>query len=396
MPAPPTRLFALSLASIALIAPLAVHAFLPVIPAVKEGLGLSDATAQLTFSISLFGMGIATLVYGSLSDRYGRRPVLLSGLGLFLAGSLLSLFADSASSLVTGRLLQAIGAGCGVTLVRTIARDAYGPDSIVKVIAYLTMFYTLGPMIAPVLSGLMVDGFGWRGVFALALAGGAIITIGAYFIVYETRPAGARGASGHSLLRGYAHLFAQLRFTSYVLQTGLSTAAFMATATAASFIMKETLGRPAAEYGLWFFAFPAGFFVGNFVSSRVGARAVTENMVLIGSILSLAAAAVMCALLLAGHVSPLTLFVPGFFITFAQGIALPYGQAGAMAVDPRLAGTASGVGVCMQNLLGATSTQVHGLLADGTVWPLVITCGASSLLMMVFGAIPFWLRHKGR
>jgi len=391
----PTRLFALSLASIALIGPLAVHAFMPVIPAVKAGLHISDSLAQLTFSIALFGMAAATLVYGSLSDHFGRRPVLLSGLAFFLVGSLASLFADSITTLVIGRLLQAIGAGCGMTLVRAIARDAYGPDKLVKVLAYLTMFYTLGPMIAPIVSGVLVDHFGWRGIFAFALVCGALIMAGAWFTIYETRPpASGSGLPRPGLLRGYGNLFAHLRFTAYVCQTGFSTGAFMVTATAASFIMTEMLHRPATEYGLWFFAFPAGYFTGNFLSSRVGGRARTETMVLIGSILSLASATALCLLLGAGVVTPLSVFIPGFFLTFSQGVSLPYGQAGAMAIEPRLAGTASGIGVCLQNLFGATTTQVYGFLADGTVWPLIITCGASSVLMMIFGVIPWLMRDR--
>src|SRR5882757_6558448 len=121
----PGRAFTIALGLIALITPLAVHLFFPVIPAVKVGLVLSDARAQFTFSIALFGMAFATLFYGSLSDRYGRRPVLLSGLALFLIGSALSAAADSIVPLVLGRFLQALGAGCGITLGRAIAQDVY-------------------------------------------------------------------------------------------------------------------------------------------------------------------------------------------------------------------------------------------------------------------------------
>ncbi len=149
----PSRTFALALASIALIGPLAVHLFLPVIPAIKVAFGIPEAWAQLTFSTALFGMAFATLFYGALSDRYGRRPVLLSGLFLFLTGSVISALADSIGVLVLGRLVQAVGAGCGMTLVRVIARDAYGPERLVKAIAYLTMFYTLGPMVSPIIGG---------------------------------------------------------------------------------------------------------------------------------------------------------------------------------------------------------------------------------------------------
>jgi DHA1 family bicyclomycin/chloramphenicol resistance-like MFS transporter len=392
----PGPFFALALASIALIGPLAVHLFLPVIPGVKAALDLSDALAQLTFSISLFGMAFATLVYGSLSDRYGRRPVLLSGLGLFLVGCVLSLAANSVVPLVLGRLVQAIGAGCGVTLVRSIARDAYGPERLVKAIAYLTMFYTLGPMIAPIAGGFLLDHFGWRSVFVFSLAGGAIIAAGAYFAVYETRPRsdGMRGGTG--VLHSYVELFSHVRFTCFVTQSGLSTGAFMAVASASAFLMQDVMHRPATEYGFWFLAFPFGYFAGNFVSSRVAARARIETMVLTGSSLSMVAIAVLSGLLILGVMTPAAIFVPGFFITFSQGIALPYGQTGAMAVNPKLAGTAAGIGVCMQNLGGALFAQLYGVMANGTIWPLVFAIWLSAILGLFVGFLPFHLERRGR
>jgi DHA1 family bicyclomycin/chloramphenicol resistance-like MFS transporter len=153
----PGPLFGLCLGAIAFLGPLAIHIYMPVIPAVKAAFGLSDALAQATFSIAVLGMGVATLAYGSLSDRHGRRPVLLSGLCLFLLGSVLSAVAVNVPMLIAGRVVQALGAGCGITLVRTIARDAYGAERLVKAIAYLTMFYTIGPMGAPIVGGLLVD-----------------------------------------------------------------------------------------------------------------------------------------------------------------------------------------------------------------------------------------------
>jgi DHA1 family bicyclomycin/chloramphenicol resistance-like MFS transporter len=338
-------------------------------------------------------MSIATLVYGTLSDRLGRRPVLLSGLVLFLLGSALSLVAPGIEVLIVARLLQAVGAACGVTLVRSIARDAYGPDKLVQALAYLTMFYTLGPMISPIAGGILVDTLGWRSVFGFSLAGGLLISLGAYAAVYETRPAGVVPPSG-GILRNYLSLLGHLRFSAYVLQTGFSTGAFMVSATAASYLMNDVLHRPATDFGLWFLAFPFGFFSGNFVSSRIGNRLPIETMVIVGSILSLASVVVESSLLWVGLITPMTIFVPGFFLTFSQGISMPYGQAGAMAVEPRLAGTAAGIGVCLQNLLGAVTTQVYGLLADGTIFPIALTAGASGLMTLICGAIPYLTRKK--
>jgi MFS transporter, DHA1 family, multidrug resistance protein len=390
----PSRLFLLSLASIALIGPLTVHLFLPVIPAVKETLNLPDALAQLAFSISLFGMAFATLVYGTLSDRYGRRPVLLSGLCLFLIGSVISSASTSILALILGRLVQAIGAGCGLTLVRAIARDSFGPERLVKAIAYLTMFYTLGPMIAPLAGGILVDTLGWRSVFWFALIASAVIATGAYCAIYETRPVLALDRDEPGVFASYLELFAHPRFTGFVLQSGFSTGAFITVASASSTLMKEYLHRPATEFGLYFVVFPIGFLCGNFIATRLSARARVEKVVLAGSVLLLATVLVQAALLLSGHVTPLTIFAPAFFITLAQGIALPFGQAAAIATLPRLAGTASGIGVFVQNFCGAMFAQIYGFLADGTPRPMVATAAASAILCLIVGAVPYILLRR--
>jgi DHA1 family bicyclomycin/chloramphenicol resistance-like MFS transporter len=386
----------LALGAISLIGPLVVHIFLPVIPVIKAEFGISDGLAQLTFSIAPFAMGFATLVYGSLSDRYGRRPVLLSGLGLFLAGSAVAAAAPSVPVLMLGRFIQAIGAGCGVTLVRTIARDAYGPERLIKAIAYLTMFYSLGPMISPVMGGLLLDNFGWRSVFGFALLAGAAILAGAYFVVYETRPAAGPGSNGVGILRSYFALFAHLRFTAFVLQTGFSTGTFFVAATAAAIFMKDYFARPATEFGLYFLLFPAGYFVGNLISTRRSGRGSIEPVVLAGSLLSAVAVATQAALLLSGHVTPVAFFLPGFFITMAQGMALPSAQSGAIMTVPELAGTAAGVGVFMQMLCGAAFAQLYGLVADGTVGPLLTIMSISTALVLTAGALPFFLARRKR
>jgi MFS transporter, DHA1 family, multidrug resistance protein len=394
MTAKPGLLFAFALAAISFVGPLAVHLFLPVIPAVKATLHLSSSLAQLTFSIALFGMAFSTLFYGSLSDRYGRRPVLLSGLALFLVGSAISAFAVSVSTLVLGRLVQAIGAGCGITLGRAIAQDVYGPQHLVKVIAYLTMAYTIGPMISPIVGGILIDAFGWRSVFAFALVFGAVIAVCAYFVIFETRPPSPNNQVRVNVLRSYGELFGHVRFTAFVLQSGFMTGAFLATATAASNLMKDMLQRPSTEFGIYFLLFPFGYLFGNFITSRIGNRAANETMVLIGSLFLIVTIAIQSALLLGGYVTPLSLFVPGFFITMSQGLSLSYAQAGAMATNLKLAGTAAGIGVFMQNFLGAAFAQLYGFLADGTVTPLTEVTAICAICGVCAALVPFWVARK--
>jgi DHA1 family bicyclomycin/chloramphenicol resistance-like MFS transporter len=390
----PSRIFALCLAGIVLIGPLAVHLFLPAIPAVKAEFQLSEALAQLTFSIGILALAISTLAYGTLSDRYGRRPVLLGGLALFLTGCAILATASSFAMLLIGRVVQAVGAGCAMTLVRSIARDAYGQAQLARAIAYLTMFYTLGPMISPVVGGLLIDHYGWRAAFVFALALGALVATGAWLVLHETH----RGSTGRldpvTVLRSYVDPFRNPLFAAYVLQTGFSTGVFYTLVAASAVIMKEHLGRPAAEYGLYFLVFPIGFLLGNVLSTRLIPRVSGEALVLAGSLLVIVFTALQAALLVAGHVNPLTLFLPGFALTFAQGVALPSAQSGAIALVPSSIGTAAGIGVFTQQVIGAAMAQLYGVLASGSMVPLAGVMLLSAVMVIVCGLIPWRLARR--
>lgn len=368
----PNRTLDLLLGGLTLLTPFTIHLFFPVIPVVKSDFGVSDALAQLTFSIGVFGLAFSTLAYGTLGDRYGRRPVLLSGLALFLVGSAIAALATSFAALLAGRLIQAVGAGSGITLARAIARDVHGAEGLVKSIAFLTLFFALGGLTAPGIGGILVDHAGWRSIFAFTGFAGLAAILGTYFLIPET---GVRTEAGRSapVAKGFLELMRHPRFCALVIHTGCSTGIFLTLSTAASSFMKELLHRPATEFGLYFAIVPVGFVAGTVIASRIGSRASVQRMLLIGSGIALAAVSVQSSLLLSGYLTPLVLFVPGAFITLAQGLSLPFAQAGAMATVPRLAATAAGVGVFVQNLMGAGVAQIYGLLADGTPVPLVQT-----------------------
>ncbi len=253
-----------------------------------------------------------------------------------------------------------------------------------KAIAYLTMAYTIGPMIAPTLGGLLVDHLGWRSVFWFAVLAGGAITVGSWLELSETRRPPTAPRTG--ILRDYRVLFADRRFTAFVLQSGFMSGTFFATAAAAPFLMHDLMGRSATEFGLYFFLYPAGYFIGNLIASRLAGRVAIEPMVLTGALCNLAAIGVEAALLLGGWLTPLAIFIPGFFITFGQGLALPNAQAGALQVRPPLAGTAAGIGAFCQALASAVFVQLYGLFADGTAGPMLAVAASSAML--------FVLRHR--
>ncbi len=390
----PALPFIFALGAISLVGPLAVHLFLPLLPEVKKAFAISEAKVGTTFSVTLLVMACVTLIYGSLSDRYGRRPVLLAGLILFTAGGTAAALASSIGGLIIGRVIQALGAGCGVTLGRAIARDAYGADRLVKVIAYLSMAYTLGPMISPLVGGLLIDSLGWKSVLWFAVVAGITITAVAYVVLYETHPAEKAQRRAGGVVHDYAALLSQLRFTAFVMQTGLATGTFYAMAAAASFLMKDYLGRSATEFGMYFVLFPTGLLLGNLLSSRISHHFGIEAMVLAGSVINFAAVITQSAVVLAGHLTPLVIFIPGFLVTFGQGIALPNAQAGALRVIPALAGTAAGIGVFCQSFFGAVFSQAYGQLADGTPRPMVVTVMVGAITTLIAGLTPFLLKRR--
>ena len=375
--------------------PMALQMFFPAVPGVKAGLGVSDALAQLTLSLPLFVMAFLTLAYGSLSDRLGRRPVMIAGILLFAAGSALASAADTIWLLLAGRFIQAAGGACGVALARAIVRDVYGADRLVRMIAWLTMAFALGPMLSVPLSGWLIAGYGWRSVLVFAALAGLVIAFCVFLAVAESHPPSERtrgGAAG--LIRDYGALLRNLRLQAFVWQSGATSGAFFVAAPGAAIVMIDYLGFSPETYGYWFPLFPAGFLLGNLAAGRLSGRIPVETMVLASSLLQAATVGAFALFAAAGALTPWTIFLPAFFITFANGIGLSNAQAGAIRLAGDRAGTASGIGAFMQMFCGGLFVQLFGLLADGTAAPLVLVLGLTSALGLAAGGMVFALRGR--
>jgi DHA1 family bicyclomycin/chloramphenicol resistance-like MFS transporter len=217
-----------------------------------------------------------------------------------------------------------------------------------------------------------------------------LVILAVIFGVPETRARNV--AAPRSVFGGYRSLLRRPRFVGFMLQPGLMSAAFYTQATAASFLAAEHLGADAAKIGWWFFAFPIGFMTGSFVSGRIGANRSIEFMTLLGGLLGVANGALLAGWLYFGGVSMAALYVPGTFVSLAQGLSMPYAQAGAMAVDAELAGSASGAVVFSQFFWPAALQQLTGLLADGTWVPM-----AAVHITAVIGALlAGWMAARAR
>ena len=364
------------------IGPFAMQVFLPALPAIQAGFAVNAATAQLVFSLSAFAIAISMLVYGPVSDRLGRRPALLGGLAVYLAGSVLCAVAPTIWILILGRIVQAAGGCAGLVLTRAIVRDRFGLDRSAEMLAYVTVAMVAAPMVAPALGGLLADAFGWRAIFWVGVGLGVVILAVVARALPETRRPGSTPLSRNPL-HGFGRLMRSSAFVGYVLNGAWSIGLFYAFLAAAPFLMTEVMGRAAAEYGLMFIMVTGAYMIGNFVAGRHSARVGADRMILLGSFGALLSMVVMLVLLMAGVWSPWVLFLPTAVSALAQGIAMPNAQAAFVSVDPQIAGAASGLGGFLQMGIAALVAQVVGSIQDGTPYPMAIGMTLCALAALI-------------
>jgi len=373
---PPLWLIAI-LAAVTATGPFAMQCFLPALPAIQRGFAVSTATAQLTLSASMVAIAVGTLAYGPLSDGYGRRPVLLLGLVVFVVGGFACAFAPNVETLIVARIVQAAGGAAGMVIARAVARDLYGPARAAGVIARLTTVMVVAPMVAPAIGGFVADQFGWRAIFMLVCTAGVVV-IGAVIVMFaESHRPEHRIDSPATMLRGFAQLLGSGRFVVLALYPAFSSTIFFSFISGAPYVMVELLHRPAAEYGLYFVFVAGGFMLGNFAAVRLSERFESMTLMTAGMVIALAGVLTSVAFALVGRLEPLTLFLPMVVAQFGQGIGLPNAQAEVINVFPLRAGTASALTSFSQMMFAAVASQTLGVLQNGTPWPL--------LMLMTFG-----------
>ena len=370
------------LAAASALGPAGMQILLPAVPVIKETFEVSNDIAQLTLSLSMLAIACGTLVYGPLSDKYGRRPIMFVGIAITIIGSIFCWLADSITWLIVGRFIQAFGGAVGLVLARAIVRDVYGAEEAARVIATLVMVMVVVPMLSPALGGELLDRFGWESAFVVVAIASVIIFVFLIPGLPETlnEPVPFEGIG--SMLKTFLSLFESRAFCGYAFCVTFVSVVFFSFISAAPEIMVSVLNRPPTEYGYYFIMIPAGFMAGNYVARHFGRKMSIDKMIRVGATATVIGISFAIALQLAGIHDPLALFAPVAIATFGNGITLPNAQAAAINEFPQYAGSASGLTGFLQMSVSAIAAQLVALIFNGTVYPLLLLMLAAAILSL--------------
>jgi len=386
----PWRLLAL-LIGLTAIGPLSLNILAPAMPGLIVTFGTDAGTVQLTLSLYLLGMAVSQLVLGPLSDRFGRRPVMLAGLALTVVANLAALAATSIGELIFWRTLQAFGATCGIVIARAVIRDLYERDRAASMIGWVTMAMVVAPMLAPLIGGVLDTAYGWQAIFAFVGLFAAGVLAWTVFGLPETRTV-PTGEGVARFLADAKSLLGNPAFVGYALVSTFNSAMFFTFIGGAPHVVVTIMHRTSAEYGIWFVVLSLVYMVGNFTAGRWSAKYGVDVMIRAGVLITVLGAVVgIVWVLLDRQGGPAVIFAPQMIIGFASGFMLPNAIAGAVSVRPNAAGTAAGITGFLQMGLGAATSQLIGHLLAGapTALPLALVvlvlcaCGLAAFFGLV-------------
>jgi MFS transporter, DHA1 family, multidrug resistance protein len=346
--------------------PFTMQVLIPVMPAIGAETGAGQSGAQLTLTLYLLGVAVGQLFYGPLSDRFGRRPLLLIGLAAYMLASLAAALTEGIGWLVAARIAQALGACSGLVLARAIVRDVWPRDEAASRLGYIVMGMTIMPMMGPLAGALLDQAAGWRATFvACALFGAVLLALVASRLPETLKtPQDLPGLGG--LVAMWASLLRVPEFRAQAAVVACSTGVFYAFMGGAPYVVISGMGHTPTAYAVAFMMISVTFAAGSFAAGRLSARLGTPRMVGVG-LLAITAGALASLILQAALDPPIWLyFLPMAVTAFGNGISQPNALAAALSVRPHLAGTASGLVGASQMALGAAMTLLVGLIETGS------------------------------
>jgi MFS transporter, DHA1 family, multidrug resistance protein len=361
------------------VAPISLYMLVPALPVLATTFHSSISLAQMTVSLYMVGIACSQLVMGPLSDRFGRRPVLLAGIALMVAASAACVFAESLPQLIAARFFQALGGATGMVVSRAIIRDLYERDQIGAKISLVIAVMMIAQMLSPLTGGLLETAFGWRAIFYVIAVAALATVIAIAWLLPETRRVRAGGNGFRGDVGG---LLTSRAFIGYMLCQVLASQMIFAFAGGGPYIVVNQMGRNSAEYGAWFATTGFAYLIGNVFCVRFAPRHSLEKLIWFGLALQLAGSLLNLVWSIAGiNQMPLWLFGTQMIVMLANAFVMSNSAAGAISVRPDAAGTASGAIGFLQQGIGALVSQLGAYLGGhfATTLPLTAFIVALSL-----------------
>jgi len=369
-----------------------LHMVVPALPVLARLFEGGAARVQLILTLYLAGIAAGQLVYGPLSDRFGRRPVLLAGLALFLAGTALCGVAPSLDLLIAGRVLQALGACAGIVLARAIVRDVYEREAAARGLAMMMMAMSLVPAVSPAIGAALTEWVDWRAIFATLGLFGATVLVGTAARLPETnRHRIAFDLVG--MIRSSLALLRSTGFVGYAACSACTSASWFVFIASAPLVMSQQLGEPPSTYGLMILLPMAGYVGGNALAVRLAFRLGSPSLVVLGRSLAFSGGAAMALWCLGVQVGVWALFLPIALSSIGDGLSQPAAMAAGLSIRPQIAGAASGLMGFLQMAVAALGTAlVAALPPAGGASMVVVVAGFMALAL---GCAVFAVRQLG-
>lgn len=388
------RSMVLGTAAIGSLSVFSLHMLLPALPSIRDAMGTRDGAVQLLISLGMLATALGNLLVAPLSDRYGRRRVILVALTTFVAGSSLAALAPGIVLLVLARILQTFGAGAAMSVNRAAVTDHFGPGgAAATAMAYSAMTVLVIPMFAPALGGVLVEWGHWRTIFVFAVIVGVAVLAFTARRLSETLLPAPGPSSKPGTFASYAQLLANLRYIAHALFGTFMMCTVYTFIAGAPYAVMHVMGTSPTNYGLLSLLPAVASFCGFLVAARLSRRMGAVAMMRAGLVSAMLAVLFIAVLMLAHIWIPLALFGPAMLLAFANATAIPSTMTSAIAVRPDIAGAASGLFGFLQLGVAALAAQLVAELADGTPYPLVgIMLGTSLLALLCF----VLLRRSGR
>jgi DHA1 family bicyclomycin/chloramphenicol resistance-like MFS transporter len=382
--------------------PLAMDMYLPALPEVTESLRAPAATVQLTLTACLAGMALGQLVVGPMSDKWGRRRPLLTGLALYVVATALCALAPTVQLLVAFRLAQGLAGAAAIVIARAVVRDLYDGVAMARFFSTLMLISGVAPVVAPLIGGQILRVTDWRGVFVLLTVVGVLLGGVVWAKLPETLPKAERHAGGvGDTLRSMRALLADRAFTGYMLAGGLAFAALFAYISASPFVVQEIYGASPQTFSLLFGLNSVGLVVVGQINGKVLVGRVSLDRVLCIGLLTVIAAATALLLMtlgVFGEVGLAPVAAALFVLMSAMGISLPNTQALALMRVEHSAGSASALLGTSSFLIGAVASPLVGIAGEDTALPMAVVqlVAAVAALACFLGLCRTPARRAGR